>query len=107
MRGVRLTSKEVQYIQFKVPRKSGGFSRELFPDWKTGTPAHDFDSYWEGKNLLPLREEVLPASSKTGEKKANFMNKLTGAPEEAPKPVKEASLNPEAEAEFKSQLISK
>ena len=26
MRGVRLTQKTVEYVQFKVPRKHGGFS---------------------------------------------------------------------------------
>jgi len=80
MRGVRMTAKTVEYINFKVPRKTGGFSKELFPDWKIGTPAHDFASYWSGEDKSPLTEEVTAEVKISAAKKANFMSKVTGGP---------------------------
>jgi len=80
MRGVRMTAKTVEYVQFKVPRKQGGFSKELFPDWKISTPAHDFASYQAGNDKDSLREEVEGESKAAGTKKVNFMGKLTNAP---------------------------
>jgi hypothetical protein len=88
MRGVRMTAKTVEYVQFKVPRKTGGFTKDLFPDWRTGTPAHEFASYWAGADKDPVREVVNPNQTAAGEKKVNFLSKLTGAPEhEAAKPA--------------------
>jgi len=109
MRGVRMTAKTVEYINFKVPRKTGGFSKELFPDWKTSTPAHDFTSYWAGEDKEPLREEVTAEVKVAGAKKANFMSKVTGAP--APVVEAPAAANNEAEqakdkeiSELKAQM---
>ena len=62
MRGVRMTAKSIEYVKFKVPRKTGGFSKDLFPDWRIAQPAHDFASYWGGADKDPLREEVLPTA---------------------------------------------
>jgi coronin-1B/1C/6 len=88
MRGVRMTAKTIEYVQFKVPRKTGGFTKDLFPDWRTAAPAHDFESYWAGTDKEPLREVVNPEHTTTGEKKVNFLTKLTGvADHEAAKPV--------------------
>lgn len=36
MRAVRLTAKTLEYIAIKVPRKSGAFPTDLFPDCKSG-----------------------------------------------------------------------
>lgn len=85
MRGVRMTSKTVEYVKFKVPRKTGGFSAELYPAWRSTTAAHDFASYAEGNNKDPLREEVAPEASNTGAKKASFLKKVTGVDAPAPK----------------------
>jgi len=87
MRGVRMSAKTVEYVQFKVPRKTGGFSKELFPDWRVANPAHDFASYWGGADKEPIRESVTGSQKAGGEKKANFMSKVTGAPAPAPKPA--------------------
>jgi coronin-1B/1C/6 len=88
MRGVRMTAKTVEYVHFKVPRKTGGFTKDLFPDWRVGTPAHEFASYWSGVDKEPVREVVNPNQTAAGEKKVNFLSKLTGAPEhEAAKPA--------------------
>lgn len=93
MRGVRMTAKTIEYVKFKVPRKTGGFSKDLYPDWKVGTPAHDFASYWSGVDKEPIREEVEATSAKKSStvKSGNFMTKLTGAPAAEPAPVAAAS----------------
>jgi coronin-1B/1C/6 len=39
MRGVRLTAKTVEYVSFKVPRKSGTFQSDLFPPCRSPFPA--------------------------------------------------------------------
>jgi coronin-1B/1C/6 len=46
MRGVRLAANNIEYVSFKVPRKSGGFQADLFPPCKSNTPAMNFDEYW-------------------------------------------------------------
>ena len=48
MRGVRLTAKTVEYVSFKVPRKSGTFQADLFPPARTNIAAMNFEEYWSG-----------------------------------------------------------
>lgn len=43
MRGVRLTAKTVEYVQFKVPRKSGTFQADLYPPCRGGIPSMTFE----------------------------------------------------------------
>lgn len=43
MRGVRLTAKTVEYVQFKVPRKSGTFQADLYPPCRNNVPAMNFE----------------------------------------------------------------
>lgn len=64
MRGVRLTGKTVEYISFKVPRKSGTFQADLYPPCKSGTPAMTFEEYWSGKDKEPERMELKPTTEK-------------------------------------------
>lgn len=60
MRGVRLTGKTLEYVAFKVPRKTGTFAADLFPECKSGLPGMSFDEYWAGENKDPLRQEMKP-----------------------------------------------
>jgi hypothetical protein len=62
MRGVRLTAKTVEYVQFKVPRKSGTFQADLYPPCRSGTPATTFDQYINGNDEEPVRVELRPES---------------------------------------------
>jgi len=48
VRAVRLTANTIQYVSFKLPRKSGTFQQDLFPPCKSGNPAMTFDEYWAG-----------------------------------------------------------
>lgn len=59
-RGVRLTAKTVEYVSFKVPRKSGNFQPDLFPPTKSSEPAMKFEDYAGGQNLEPLKIELRP-----------------------------------------------
>ena len=47
-RGVRLTAKTLEYVSFKVPRKSGTFQADLFPPCREGKPTMTFEEYWGG-----------------------------------------------------------
>ena len=62
MRGVRLTAKTVEYVQFKVPRKSGTFQADLYPPCRSGTPSMTFTDYINGENKDPHRVELRPES---------------------------------------------
>lgn len=78
-RGVRLTAKTVEYVSFKVPRKSGTFQADLFPPCKSQEPAMKFDDYISGQNVDPIRVELRPdvkADAVSAQKKANFMSKI-------------------------------
>ena len=59
-RGVRLTKDSIEYVSFKVPRKSGNFQQDLFPPIRSGEAAHKFEDYIGGQNLEPLRVELSP-----------------------------------------------
>jgi Type of WD40 repeat len=59
-RGVRLTAKTVEYVSFKVSRKSGNFQADLFPPVRSSEAAMKFDDYIGGANLEPLRVELRP-----------------------------------------------
>lgn len=55
MRGVRLTGKTLEYVAFKVPRKTGTFAVDLYPDCRSATPSMTFEEYSSGENKEPLR----------------------------------------------------
>ena len=38
MKGVRLTAKTIEYVSFKVPRKSGTFQQDLYPPCRSMNP---------------------------------------------------------------------
>lgn len=59
-RGVRLAAKTVEYIQFKVPRKSGSFQTDLYPPCKSSEPALKFEEWWSGVDKEPVRQEMKP-----------------------------------------------
>ena len=59
-RGVRLTAKTVEYVQFKVPRKSGSFQNDLYPAAKSSEPAMKFEEWWSGVDKEPIRQEMKP-----------------------------------------------
>lgn len=63
VRGVRLTGKTVEYVAFKVPRKTGTFAADLFPDSRSGLPGMTFDEYWQGENKEALRQEMKPQTT--------------------------------------------
>lgn len=60
MRGVRLTGKTLEYISFKVPRKTGTFSADLYPDTRSAIPGLNFEEYWGGEDKEPNRLEMKP-----------------------------------------------
>jgi WD40 domain-containing protein len=62
MRGVRLTAKTVEYVAFKVPRKSGTFQADLYPPCRINTPAMTFEQYNKGEDKEPNRVELRPES---------------------------------------------
>ena len=85
-RGVRLTAKTVEYVYFKVPRKSGTFQVDLYPPSRSQEAAMKFDDYIGCQNLEPLRVELRPETkvdAVSAQKKANFMSKI-GAQESTP-----------------------
>jgi len=65
MRGVRLTTTTVEYVSFKVPRKAGSFSADLFPPCKSTTPAGTFEDYWAGQDKEYLRVDLREIQSQT------------------------------------------
>jgi len=48
IRAVRMTAKTVEYVSFKVPRKSGTFQPDLYPNCKSLNPSMTFEEYWGG-----------------------------------------------------------
>lgn len=63
LRGVRLTAKTIEYVSFKVPRKSGTFQADLYPPCRSLNPAMTFDEYWAGGDKESDRMELKPANS--------------------------------------------
>ena len=61
IKGVRLTAKTIEYVSFKVPRKSGTFQADLFPNCKSLNPAMTFDEWWGGMDKEPSRMELKPS----------------------------------------------
>ena len=45
MKAVRLTGSIIEYISFKVPRKSGTFQTDLFPPCRSAVPPMEFAEY--------------------------------------------------------------
>jgi hypothetical protein len=41
-RGVRLTQNWCEYVSFGIPRKTGGFHKDLYPDCVSKESPHDF-----------------------------------------------------------------
>ena len=59
MRGVRLSLKQVEYISFKLPRKTGAFCPDLYPPCISGEATNTFDDWWNNKkDTDPKRIEV-------------------------------------------------
>ncbi len=83
-RAVRLTAKYVEYVSFKVPRKSGTFQADLYPPCKAPKAAFTFDEWQTGKNMDAERMELKPESSNVQEatmaRKQTLMSKLKGGP---------------------------
>lgn len=78
-RGVRLTAKTIEYVQFKVPRKSGTFQADLFPPCRSSEPAMKFDEYWSGVDKDPVRVEMTPDAKDhafSPQRKSTFLAKL-------------------------------
>jgi coronin-1B/1C/6 len=78
-RGVRMTAKTVEYVQFKVPRKSGTFQADLFPPCKSNEPAMKFEEYWTGVDKEPLKQEMTPDNKDhllSPQRRSNFLAKL-------------------------------
>jgi len=64
VRGVRLTAKTIEYVSFKVPRKSGTFQADLYPNCKSMNPALPFEEWWNGFDKEPDRMELKPSANK-------------------------------------------
>ncbi len=78
-RGVRLTAKTVEYVQFKVPRKSGTFQADLFPPCRSNEPAMKFEEYWTGVDKDPVRVEMRPDAqdhTQSPQRRSTFLAKL-------------------------------
>jgi hypothetical protein len=78
-RGVRLTAKTVEYVSFKVPRKSGTFQSDLYPPCRSPEPAMKFEEYWTGVDKEPLRIEMKPDSQDhhvSAARRSTFIAKL-------------------------------
>ena len=56
VRGFRLgsTSKQAEYITFKVPRKTQEFQEDLFPPFHSGEESQNFESWAGGETKLPI-----------------------------------------------------
>lgn len=80
MKGVRLTAKTIEYVSFKVPRKSGTFQADLYPPCRGPLPAQKFEEYWSGVDKEPVRIELKPGANHqdivTVERRSTFMAKL-------------------------------
>ena len=76
-RGVRLTQNYIEYISFKVSRRTGAFQPDLFPPIRSSEPAIKFDDYIAGGNAEPLRIEHLPdLKIDSSQKSATFSAKV-------------------------------
>lgn len=76
-RGVRLTQSYIEYISFKVSRRSGAFQPDLYPPIRSSEPAIKFDDYIAGSNAEPLRIEHLPdLKIDSSQKSATFSAKV-------------------------------
>lgn len=78
-RGVRLTAKTVEYVSFKVPRKSGTFQADLFPPCRSNEPAMKFEEYWTGVDKDPVRVEMRPDQkdqASSPQRRSTFLAKL-------------------------------
>ena len=60
---VRLCSSSVEYVGFKLPRKTGAFQPDLYPPCLKPEPAHQFEDWWKGDDKDPMRMEVKPDMS--------------------------------------------
>ena len=79
MRGVRLTGSAVEYVSFKVPRKSGLFQADLFPPCRGPEPSMKFEDYFAGTDKEPVRIELKPEMSHdvvSTKKKQTFLAKI-------------------------------
>jgi hypothetical protein len=60
VRGVRLTATSIQYVSFKLPRKSGNFSADLYPPCRSQNSSMSFEDYWSGQDKEYDRQEMKP-----------------------------------------------
>ena len=56
VRGIRLgaTSKQAEFISFKVPRKTSEFQEDLYPPFLAGEESQTFESWAGGENKPPI-----------------------------------------------------
>ena len=59
-KAVRLSVKSIEYVSFKVLKKTGGFQTDLYPPIRSTEAAMTFDNYISNKDKEPLRVEVKP-----------------------------------------------
>ena len=79
-RGVRMTAKTIEYVQFKVPRKNGtSFQPDLFPPCRSIEPAMKFEEYWSGVDKEPIRMEMRPDQKEhtfSPQRRSTFLERL-------------------------------
>ena len=83
LRGVRATPNIIEYVTFKVPRKSGTFQADLYPACKSAQAAQTFQEWWDGSDKDPVRMDLRPETTNqehvvNQQRKQTFMNKLQG-----------------------------
>ena len=59
-KAVRLSVKSIEYVSFKVMKKSGGFSNDLYPPIRSTEAAMTHDDYIKHEDKEPMRVEVKP-----------------------------------------------
>jgi len=107
-RGVRMTAKTVEYVSFKLPRKSGTFQEDLYPPTKSGEAAMTFEEYWNGADKEPVKFQMRPDSPThvAHHRKATFLSKLKGEAVQEEAPAKQAE-PPKPSAASASALAKK
>lgn len=78
-----MTAKTVEYVSFKVPRRSGTFQADLFPPCRSSNPASTFEEYWAGTDKEAIRMELKPGDHHetfSPQRKQTFLSKLKKEP---------------------------
>lgn len=63
MRAVKLTNNSVDFISFRVPRKSEAFQDDIYPDCLANVPAMSANQWFGGANTPPVRVPIQNVSS--------------------------------------------